>query len=101
MPYCPECGTQVDDMDSYCAGCGAAIGRQIEPADPPSDNSGGSTDTIITFWKRIIGISVITALLFYSFIQAGAGAAISMVLTFAIVTIGLFYLYFRIGMESA
>lgn len=39
MGYCPSCGAEVANDDSYCTGCGEALGNEGGAADEPSDNS--------------------------------------------------------------
>jgi uncharacterized membrane protein len=42
MPYCTQCGTQVQPADVFCAGCGTRQGAAPPPSPGPSANPGST-----------------------------------------------------------
>jgi len=46
MPYCPECGTEVEYGDAFCATCGAELSSVSRGDQPPGSIAGeGRSDT--------------------------------------------------------
>ena len=65
MPFCPNCGTQVDGR--FCASCGTAMGGEapggsLPPSGPPPAAAGGMTDNVASALCYVLGL--ITGILF-------------------------------------
>lgn len=42
MPYCPDCGTETTESQSYCGDCGASLNREEQRKNGASSNDGMS-----------------------------------------------------------
>lgn len=55
MPYCPFCGSEASEEDTFCRSCGAMLSGSSLPPQKPKDDSKG---------MKIVAVAVVIAILF-------------------------------------
>jgi len=55
MPYCPFCGSEASEEDTFCRSCGAMLSGSSLPPQKPKDESKG---------MKIVAVAVVMAILF-------------------------------------
>ncbi len=65
IPYCPECGEEVERGLKFCPDCGAEITSSGSSSNQsPSPATGVTTDTAVSTLEIIIAILILTASIF-------------------------------------
>src|SRR5579862_4776607 len=110
--YCPKCGNQVTDTDTFCKKCGnqlnatgkvssaASFANAPTPGNPPTLSTGSESKTYAGFWRRVFAYLIDYVIVVVAIIVISLGLGRSVVpLFWPLAVIGA-WLYYAI-MESS
>jgi len=110
--YCPKCGNQVSDTDTFCKKCGnqlnatakvssaASPSNAPNPGIPPTSSTGSESKTYAGFWRRVFAYLIDYLIVVVAIVVLSLGLGRSAVPLFWPLTVIGAWLYYAI-MESS